>query len=222
MSQFFNEEVFNFISKAYFWYVWVPVILGFLWRKKLTKVQVLIYNIALLSAINHLVSWIVKETKITGGINTYVYHAYVPILFYFTWKAYKEELSSLFSKNFFSVLLGLVLVFCVMNTILFQGLFTTPTNAIFVLSIVLIFWSISYFYSLLRQRNLKPLEKEPLFWLTTGQLVYYSSTILIFLLVYNYLEEDSETTYIALTLNAAFNLVLVTTYLIALWVRPEK
>lgn len=219
MSEIFNSSTQDLMSEIYGWYVFAPVLLGvFLW-KRLNQVQRLIFYIGVVTAANHALSSVVREKF---DLNVWVYHIYVPILFWFTWKIYKMELKALFEKRAFNVLLYVVLTFFVVNSALIQGLKTTPTYAIFILSGVFIFWCFSYFYSLLRQTQYKSLEKEPLFWFTTGVLMYYSSTILIFLLVFNFLAEDTDATYIALILNAFFNLVLITAYLISIWVKPPQ
>ncbi|NVK84942.1 MAG: hypothetical protein HWE21_11520 [Cytophagia bacterium] len=221
MGEIFNESTRQFLVNIYAWYVFVPAVVGFFLLKRLNKIQKLIFYIALLSAINHKVSQIVRNV-VEDHYNGWVYHIYVPILFWLTWRTYKEELKDIYSERFFQILLGVCLSFFVLNSFYIQNLRLIPTNGIFVISGVFIFWGFSYFYSLLKQSQFKSLEKEPVFWFTTGVLMYYSSTVLIFLLVYNYLEQGSEATYIAAILNAFFNLILVTSYLISLWVKPPK
>ncbi len=200
--------------------MFVPVLAGIIFWKRLNWAQKLIFYIAILSALNHLASLIVRE--VVQGNNTWVYHIYVPILFWFTWRLYKKELKGILSKSFFKILLGIALPYFTINAFFIQGLKVIPTYPIFGISAIFIFWSFSYFYSLLKQEQYKPLDSQPIFWFTTGVLMYYSSTVLIFLLVYNLLEKGDESTYIAVILNALFNLVLVTTYLIAIWVKPQQ
>lgn len=219
MSEIFNSSTQDLMSGLYGWYVFTPVLLGLLLWKRLNKVQRLIFYIGVVTAANHTLSSIVREMF---QLNVWLYHIYVPILFWLTWRVYKMELKALFSKRAFNILLSVVLAFFVFNSAFIQGFKTTPTYAIFILSGIFIFWCFSYFYSLLKQTQYKSLEKEPLFWFTTGVLMYYSSTILIFLLVFNFLAEDTEATYIALILNAFFNLVLITAYLISIWVKPPR
>lgn len=221
MSEIFNESARVFLVTLYTWYVFVPVVLGFFFYKRLNKVQRLVFYITILTAANHHLSRVVSNLADDGN-NAWVFHIYVPILFWLTWRAYREELKEIYSKRFFEIILVLCLSFFVVNSFFIQNLRVVPTNGIFVISGIFIYWGFSYFYSLLNQSQFKSLEREPVFWLTTGVLMYYSSTVLIFLLVFSYLQDNTEATSIALVLNAFFNLILVTTYLISLWVKPPK
>lgn len=222
MSEVFNESTSRLIIEIYSWYVFLPVVFGALLWRRLNKPQKLILYIAALSAVNHIVSKIVRDYIAVDHNNAWVYHIYVPLLFWFTWRVYREELKNIFSTVFFKAILIVPLVFFLINSIFLQSLRSIPTNGIFVISGIFIFWGFSYFYSLLKRTHFKPLENEPVFWFTTGVLMYYSSTVLIFLLVYNYLESGTEATYIATILNGFFNLVLVTSYIISIWVKPPK
>lgn len=222
MSEIFNESTRVLIVQIYSWYVFVPVVLGALFWRRLNNAQKFILYIAILSAVNHKISQVVRTYLATDSNNAWVAHAYVPFIFWFTWRLYKNELKVLFSSTFFNITLIICLCFFGVNSLFIQNLKILPTNGIFLISGVFIFWGVSYFYSLLKQTVYKSLEKEPVFWFTTGVIMYYSSTFLIFLLVYNYLDKDSETTYIASIFNAFFNLVLVTTYIISIWVKPPK
>lgn len=221
MDQIFNEATRQLLVNIYSVYVYLPVLLGLFLLKRLNSAQKLILYVASLTAINHAISQVVYRFTEDHN-NTWVYHIYVPILFWLTWRIYRDELKSVFSDMFFKILLTVCILFFLANSLFIQELKISPTNGIFVLSGVFIFWGFSYFYSLLKQTKFKSLEREPVFWFTTGVLMYYSSTILIFLLVFNYLEEKAAATYIAVIMNAFFNLVLVTSYLISLWVKPPR
>ena len=228
MGELFNESTRLLMVEIYGWYVFVPVIVGLLFIKRLNKPQSLIFYIALLSAINHIVSKIVKNVALDHN-NTWVFHIYVPILFWLTWKLYKAEVENVFFKGFFNSLLIISLIFFGLNSFFIQGLKVVPSNGIFVISGVFILLGFSYFYSLLKQTHFKSLEREPVFWFTTGVILYYSSTILIFLLVYSNLEvsyksleEEKVATSIVSILNVFFNLVLITAYLISIWVKPPQ
>ncbi|KYG75933.1 hypothetical protein AWW68_08880 [Roseivirga spongicola] len=228
MSELFNESTRSLMVAIYGWYVFVPVLVGLIFFKKLNKPQVLIFYITLLSGLNHLASKIVRSVA-TDHNNAWVFHVYVPLIFWLTWRLYKAELEKIFFRGFFNLLLGVCFSFFIVNSLFIQDLKTVPSNGIFVISGVFIMFGFSYFYSLLKQTQFKSLEKEPVFWFTSGVIMYYSSTILIFLLVfsnlevsYRSLEEEKLATVIVSILNVFFNLVLVTSYLIALWVKPPR
>ena len=219
MSEIFNESTLDVIVRAYAWYLFAPVILGLVYRNRLNRTQKIIFYVAILSALNYWLGYFIAQMFKN---NLWVYHLYVPLLFYFTWKIYSQELKSLFSVTFFRVILVIAIGFFVVNTVFWQPLEQLPTYAIFSMCMVFIIWCVSYYYSLLKQTQYRSLEREPLFWFNTGVLLYYSSTILLFLLVFNILKANTEANFIASIMNALFNLVLVTAYLISLWVRPPQ
>lgn len=219
MEEIFNRPTLDSISGVYGWFMYLPVIIGLVFWKRLNNSQKLIFYISVLTVVNHVTSGYLARKSIS---NLWVFHFYIPILFYLTWKIYSRKLASLISLKWFKALLGISLIFFIANSTVFQGINSLPTYSIFTMSGVFILWSFAYFYSLLKQTQYGSLEREPMFWFNVGVLIYYATTVVIFLLVFNYLEPESDTMFIALIMNAFFNLILVATYTIALWVKPPK
>ncbi len=155
--------------------------------------------------------------------NLSVYHFYTIIEFLLIVNIYRKELSILFSKLFFKIMGILFTVFALVNTFFFQDLNTFNSNATTVLGLLVIFFALSYFYALLKEVKYSVLENNPMFWVNSGFLIYFSSNLILFFINNNLFKGASnEAGYLIWGLHAIVNIVLTVFYIIALWVNPKK
>lgn len=218
MDSVFNDKAYGLLSEINTWYVFVPMLVGLIRFKKLDQQQKLILAIAVLVVLNdHLIIQL-KEASLQ---NVWVLHLYVPILFIMIIRLYTTD-NSLFISSKALKLFAIVFVgFSVLNSFLIQSVEIWPSNMILAASIFYIALSVIYFGDLLRKPNLKPLDNSPLFWFNCGLLLYNASAFLLFLFVTNILSGTDTVLNIGFSLNAIFNLVHLTSYSIALWVKPQ-
>lgn len=80
----------------------------------------------------------------------------------------------------FKILLLSSVLFSIVNTLYSQSLFLFPSNALFLLSILVVFCSLLHFLSMLRKPGTISPLKDPYFWISSGNLVFYCITFFLF------------------------------------------
>ncbi|AXT52137.1 hypothetical protein D1818_15295 [Aquimarina sp. BL5] len=214
-----NEEFFKFLGNVSSFVVVVPLLLATYRFKKLNKVQIRLLYLLGLVLIVEFVSNMLWRQKIN---NLPLYHFYAVIEFLLIINIYRKVLSGIFSKNFF-VILGVGFgIFSLANTLFFQDLYTFNSNVTTLMGLLVIFFSLSYFYALLKEVKYSALETNPMFWINSGFLIYFSSNLILFFINNNMFKGSTEASYLVWGLHAIVNIVLTIFYTIALWVNPKK
>ncbi|MBF9223764.1 hypothetical protein [Hymenobacter ruricola] len=78
-----------------------------------------------------------------------------------------------------------------------------------------------YFYTVIRELAIEHLEREPLFWVSVGLLLYFSGNVFIFISS-NYVIQHSKTLSLRLwDVHALLYMVLNGLYAVALWISPS-
>ena len=150
-----------------------------------------------------------------------VFHLYTIVQFLLITIIYKEELYPLFSKKFFIIISTCFLITGIGNALFVQSIYTFNSNTITLSGLLIIFFTLAYFYKLLKEIKYSTLERNPMFWLNVGFLIYFSSNLLLFFLNNN-LMPNSIPAYVVWSAHAIVNIMLNIFYTIALWIRPEK
>ncbi|WP_298513680.1 hypothetical protein [uncultured Kordia sp.] len=96
------------------------------------------------------------------------------------------------------------------------------SNATTVLGILVISLSLSYFYALLKEVKYTLLERNPMFWLNAGFLIYFSSNLLLFFINNSMFTKADEVSYLVWGLHAIVNFILVIFFTIAIWITPNQ
>lgn len=84
-----------------------------------------------------------------------------------------------FNRLMMVVVLGFA-VLAILNTAFLQAFETNSTYTKLLESIVFISLALYYFYQLARKMTVSRPEKEPMFWLSTAALIYFSGSFFIF------------------------------------------
>lgn len=157
-----------------------------------------------------------------GIVNLPLLHLYTPIEF--------ALLSLVFYYHFdgdsllrqvIKILIIAFSIFAVYNSFYLQSIYTFNTYARTLSSILLIIYVFCYFYSIMAQLQVKYLEKEPMFWISVGILIYCSANL--FLFIYSNIILDKENLlYVMWISHAIFNILKNITYAIALWIHPKN
>ncbi|WP_109298810.1 hypothetical protein [Aquimarina sp. AU474] len=215
-----SKELFENIRLISLLIVGVPFIVALFRFKTLNKTQAILMVLLSIIIIVEIVSLLFWYKKVN---NLPIYHVYTVVEFVIISKIYAVELKSMFSKSFFIILILLFGGFAVCNTVFFQDIYTFNSNAITISGMIIIFFCLSYFYSLLKEVKYNALEINPMFWINSGFLIYFSSNLILFF-INNYMFKDgaSASSYLVWGLHAIMNIVLNIFYTIALWVNPKK
>ena len=143
--------------------------------------------------------------------NLSLLHFYAPIEFLLLSLVYYRHLTGHVNKYALLVIIIGFEIYCILNPILFQNL-NEYSNARSFGSIILIGFSILYYHKIMVQANIQQLSKEPMVWINTAVLFYFSGNLFynaLFSLILAYSREFSKLTnwYFGI-LNVAFYLFI--------------
>ncbi len=162
--------------------------------------------------------------------NLVVYNSFAIVHFNFILLIYQNQLGNTWTKPL-KVLMILFNLFFLVDTLFLKKLtdfgYYFNSNITTSASLIFILLALKYFHKLLKEVRYQKLEKNPMFWISAGLTLYYSGTLILFLLGNQVNQDKNAALYyeIALAawgLNSFFNLILNTAYSIALWVKPAK
>lgn len=214
-----SKEVFENIRLISLLIIGVPFIMALFKFKKLNSVQRLLMYLISVIVLVEIISLFLWHKEIN---NLVMYHIYTVIEFIMISMIYTKVLTSLFPKYVFKILTFLFIIFAFLNVQFFQNIYTFNSNTITVSGIIIIIFSLSYFYALLQEIKYSALENNPMFWINSGFLIYFSTNLILFFINNSMFKASTEATYLVWGLHAIINIVLTLFYTIALWVTPKK
>ena len=120
-------------------------------------------------------------------------------------------------KVFLYVFLGFAAL-SIANSMFLQGLTRNNTYARSIEAVIIIVCAVRYFYKLLSETKLKSPARSPYFWINTGFLIYFSSSLVLFTLS-NYIRgpQYRQLRLDVWTLHAFFAIVLYALIAVGLW-----
>lgn len=146
-------------------------------------------------------------------------HIFTVLQFYLLALIYRRNLPPVIPTRIINWLIIVFVVIAILSAIFLEGLLRFNTYPRALESIMLIFFSLTFFYKTLKELKIKKLEREPVFWINSGVLIYFSGSLLIFI-VSNYFFTSDDILFVAWGIHAILNIVNNLLYGIALWVRP--
>ena len=218
LNTFFSTETFEvLLNVASAMIFLLQLIIVIRWRQ-FDRLQKLISFIVILTFLNEGTTWLLVYF---GEDNLWIYHFYTPITFIFMGLVYSRVLKPVIKVRLIYLGILLFVIFAVINSLFIQDLSEFNSNTVRLSSIFYIVFSILYFFRLLKFPMNISLSKVPMFWLNTGVLVYYSGTLILFLVVDSVISDESDLFIASWILNALFNIVLLGFYSVALCLKPQ-
>lgn len=114
--------------------------------------------------------------------NRMLTHFYFPVEFLILALFYLPHLTPIIKKKWILLIIGLYLAYSFINPIFIQD-FGESSKLRTVNSIILIFFSIAYFYRLMIELKSTSLLIQPMFWINTAVLLYFSSILFYYILL---------------------------------------
>lgn len=156
------------------------------------------------------------------GNNLPLMHLYVVLemsfLSYFFYRDRKEG-----NKN--KWILGIVflfLLFAISNVLFIQGLYAYASYTRSTESILLFFFALSWFYKVYKEQKIVFLEREFMFWLAVGLLIYFTGNILLWIYGDAVAQQSKQVFAEIWKIHALLNSLLHLFYALALWMPHRK
>lgn len=146
-------------------------------------------------------------------------HLFIAISITFFSTIYYKAFSS---PSLRTVVLGLgsaAFLLVVINAIFLQGIWIYPSLSNTVQSIIMITFSLLYFYQIFTRQEYIHIEKQGLFWINSGVLIYFSINIFLFMLFNLVIANQRQELY---AIHSVTNIISNILYAIGLLCKPPK
>lgn len=209
-----NKLAFEYISWCSSYIVALPLIVLLFNSARLNRLQ----KILGLLLIADLLTEIGTHVLWSNGLNNlFVYHIYAVIEFVLIATIYSFWLPDVFGKSRLLALTVSFTLFGVINVAFFQDLYTFNSNSTSLSAILICLFALITFYRRLTQSEKTVQLNTPEFWLNAGFLLYFSSSLILFLFS-NLLNLSPKESYSIWGLHALINIILHLFYARALWI----
>ncbi|MDW3648908.1 MAG: hypothetical protein R8P61_17700 [Bacteroidia bacterium] len=154
--------------------------------------------------------------------NLFIYHIYMPLEFIILGHIYKIWLINWWKSQLLDVIIWAYVLFSAVNTFFFQKFDTVNSNALLVGGVLLMIFSLAFFYRILDEMKLKSLEKSPEFWINSSILLYYSGSIIVLGMNHLIAEKSDRLIEIIYMLHSVINIIHYLLFGIGLWLKVKE
>lgn len=195
----------------------IPAIVGLLRYRALIQQQRAILLLVWLSAFTEGVArWLAYQS----WNQTPVYLSFTIMEFLLLTFAFSQGLQPMVSKRTLGGIVLGFLLFLGVDMIWLSGMTNFNSYSTAVEGLILISFCLLFFYKTLTELKIEHLEREPLFWISAGVMLYFASNLFIFLFT-NYVKASRMTLFVMWGIHGIFGILLNLFYSIALWVKPK-
>jgi hypothetical protein len=196
----------------------LPVLAALYNRKNLDNVLKTAAIFFLVSALFDLL----EDLSIRMGIhnNEPLIHLFTVVSIAFYAAIYYQAFFKPLLKKAIILLSGLALLIVIFNVIFIEGIWEYPSLSITVLSVLVICFSLAYFYQIFNRQEFVHIEKQGLFWINAGVLFYFSINIFLFMLLRKIIAAHEEEGYFMI--HIITNIIANILYSVGLLCKPQK
>lgn len=196
-----------------------PLVLALYKRKFLSPpLQVIFIYLLLIVGVQA----IAKFTAWLGMNNLPLLHVYTIAEFSLLCWFYQRAIPALVSVRTMSLCILLFLAWALWNACCYQGWYQFNTNARTPEGIAVLIFALLYYYAVMREMKILRLEDEPLFWINTGFMLYFSGGTLLFFFSNVILSFAYSLNMYIWALHASFSVILYLFLAIGIWKVPIK
>jgi hypothetical protein len=153
--------------------------------------------------------------------NFWVYNLFITIRFGLLSAIFYQILDAPEIKKLILYISPVLILFGLLNYLIFQGPFQYNTYSVIFAHIPIIMLCLYYFKQLLDETRIIALHKEPLVWMTLGTFIYHAVS-LPFLIMLGFLNiQQSDLSLLFLPINDTLNLLMCSCYLISFLCNPQ-
>lgn len=197
----------------------LPVTAALYNYRRLDPILRLVAIFCMLSVIPDVAGIIASYLKVRHYNNLILFHFFdMMAAVFFTLIYHRAFYKQLFKKVTF-ILGGLSLLMMIFNAIFIEGLWKYPSVSNTVLCVLLIIFSLIYFYELLNRQEFTYIEKQGMFWVNSGVLFYFAFNIFLFML-YNKISNAEKLNYYMM--QSVTNIIANLLYSVGLLCKPQN
>jgi hypothetical protein len=196
----------------------LPAVVGVIKFKKLNRDQRMLFWLVSFSFVFELAALLVGLVMELN--NLMLLHIFTVIQFFIITLIFRKHLKPIIAPTSIDVLIVLFFISAIINALFLDGLLRFNTYARALESGILVFFALAFYYKTLKELKIKHLEQEPMFWISTAIIIYFSGSLIIFI-VSNYFITSDEFLFSAWGMHAILNVLANTLYAITLWIKPQ-
>ena len=204
------------ISDVSMYSIGLPLLIGLRTYWRLNNTQKAVFFLVLLSVV---IEFWARAVRNMGEMQNVIYYGFTVGEFLLLEIVFSKAIIPFLSRTFFKLITLFFLCFVAVDMFWLSGINQFNNYSTAVEGLLLIFFSIVFFYKTLKELKIRDLEKEPLFWISTGVLLYFSGSLFIFLFT-NYVNSSNTVLFIIWGIHAIFGMILNLFYSITLWMKP--
>lgn len=146
-------------------------------------------------------------------------HLFIAISVSFFSRIYYRAFSTPLLRTVVMVLGTAAFLLVLVNASFLQGIWIYPSLSNTVQSIIMITFSLLYFYQIFTRQEYIHIEKQGLFWINSGVLIYFSINIFLFMLFNLVIANQRQELY---AIHSVTNIISNILYAIGLLCKPQK
>ena len=178
---------------------------------------------ALFYLVSSFFDWMLEFTKMFTALgmsnNLPFVHLFIVISIFFYAVIYHRAFFSPALKKTVIILSAATLPMIIFSSMFIDGIWNYPSASSTLLSILLICFSLAYFYQLLNRQEFIHIEKQALFWINSGVLIYFAINIFLFMLFRSFSHSTQQYTFM---INIITNIIANILFTIGLLCQPQK
>ena len=198
----------------------IPVLAALYNYRQLDKVLKIASLYFLASLLSDLLLQVTKRIEALHMANNWpLIHIYIVVSILLLAAMYYYAFFNPLIKKIIVIITSFVLAVVLVNIIFIEGLWDYPSISNTTLCVMVICFSLAYFYQLLTRQEFVHIEKQGLFWINAGMLFYFSTNIFLFMLFKRILLAHLEDYYM---INNVTNIISNILFTVGLLCRPQK
>jgi hypothetical protein len=167
----------------------IPFVVGVYKYRSIRSLKYLFFFV-LYGVANEMASKVLKEFGLRNTMPQG--HLYALVSFTLLCLFYRSVFKGYISEKWFNGVIVLNIVYSITNLLFFQSIYDYPSVSISIMAIVVVAFTIIYFYKTMLEAEVRSLSKEPLVWINTAMLIYYTGNLFYFILFNLFLDYSHE------------------------------
>jgi hypothetical protein len=143
-----------------------------------------------------------------------LYHFYLPFEYAVLAFIYYKAISKSWKKKLFLISIPVFWALHLFLSLFIQKIDGGNSYAIMVSLILIVTLSLSYYFELLQKEGTVSLVRDPLFWISTGNLIFYSGVFFLMGFLHFLMKEAPELSRKLMVINYFLNYILYSLYII--------
>ena len=127
-----------------------------------------------------------------------------------------------FNRHLITWVVGAGILFTVADAMFIEGLRQFNSYSRTVESIILILTALAFFYQLINRLDLTFIDKQPMFWISVGVLIYFSGNVFLFMLQRAMIASGESDFSLYWIIHSCLNIIANFAYSIAFLCKPPS